>query len=268
MNYCRISKSNATFQELLALKTNRKKRAKTKTFFVEGVQSINNAISSNWEIEALFFVEMDKLSNWAKGIVSKVNCRKYIVTDDLMKQASEKDDFSEIMAVIKMKEFSIDIDSEKPVILLLDRPSNKGNLGTIIRSAEALGVDLILYSGHSVDIYDPRIIVSSMGSFFKVPFYFIDSNSRFEAIVDMLKSKYSIKLVGTSLQTDSYIHDADMKPPIMLLIGNEADGLNNYYRECCDEFVKIKMRPNIDSLNIACATSICLYEISKCRPLE
>ena len=156
--------------------------------------------------------------------------------------------------------------SKNPIIVLVDRPSKKGNLGTIIRSCDALNVEQIYFSGHSVDIYDHTVITASMGSFFKVPITFIPSNNDFLKLVNDLKSKFSdLKVVATSLQTNNRLQDYDFTRPVLLLIGNETEGLCKFYNDNADDFVKISMRPNIDSLNIACATTACLYEINRQR---
>jgi TrmH family RNA methyltransferase len=156
--------------------------------------------------------------------------------------------------------------SDNPLILLFDRPSKKGNLGTLLRSADALFVDEFVFTGHGVDIYDGAVITSSMGSFFKVPFRFIERKEDFEYYYDDLKERYpNIKIVGSSLQADKRIQDADFKVPLILLAGNEEKGLSNYYNEKADELVKINMRPNIDSLNVANAITTILYEIDRQR---
>ncbi len=142
--------------------------------------------------------------------------------------------------------------SNNPILLLVDRPSKKGNLGTIIRSCDALNVEHIFYSGHSVDIYDPAVITASMGSFFKLPITFVSSNNEFETIVTDLKNKFkNLKVVATSLQTRNRLQDYNFTGPALLLIGNETDGLCKFYNEKADDFVKISMREGIDSLNIA-----------------
>ena len=168
MKTIKIGKENATFQEILALKDNRTKRHQCKKFFVEGVQNIKNAISNNWKIFSFIYSDYDKLSDWAKGILDNAEyC--YELAPNLMDKLSDKEDTSEILAIINMKEENFVINSKNPLILLFDRPAKKGNLGTIIRSSDALFVDQILFTGHSVDIYDHTVITASMGSFFKVP---------------------------------------------------------------------------------------------------
>ncbi len=264
MKIIRVGKDNTIFQKILSLKENRTKRVQKKIFFVEGVQNIKDAISNNWEIEAFIYSENTKLSSWAKSILEKANYN-YILSSTLMNKLSDKIDVSEILALIKMKDNGKK-ESKNPLLVLIDRPSKKGNLGTIIRSCDALNVEEIFYSGHSVDIYDHQVITASMGSFFKLPITFISGNSDFDNLLNNLKTKYNnLKVVATSLQTDNRLQDYDFTDPILLLIGNETDGLCKYYNEKADDFVKISMRGGIDSLNIACATTACLYEINRQR---
>lgn len=265
MKTINIGKENATFQEICALKDNRTKRIHEGKFFVEGVQNIKDALSSNWEIYAFIYSDYDSLSDWAKGILGKAEyC--YNLSDNLMQKLSDKDEVSEILAIIKIKKQNIDIKSSNPIILLLDRPSKKGNFGSIIRSADAMNVDQILFTGHAVDIYDHNVITASMGSFFKVPFMFVESNSEFEKIVQELKNKYKdFVIVGTSLQTENSLDDYDFNRPVMILVGNETNGLNKYYNQVADSLVKIDMRSGIDSLNVACATTTVLYEVNRQR---
>lgn len=261
----KIGKDNAIFQQILALKENRNKRAQTKMFFVEGVQNIKDAILYNWEIEAFIFSSNTQLSKWAKSILNKAKYN-YEITPVLMNKLSDKDDVSEILAVVKMKNNQVITYSQNPIIVLLDRPSKKGNLGTIFRSCDALNVEHIFYSGHSVDIYDHSVITASMGSFFKLPISFISSNNEFENIVYNLKLKFDkLKVVATSLQTNKRIQDYDFTCPLFLLVGNETDGLCRFYNEHADDFVKIPMKNGIDSLNVACATTVSLYEINRQR---
>lgn len=201
----------------------------------------------------------------AKSIINIANYN-YVIDNSLMVLLSDKSDTSEILAIIKMKENFIVNYTDNPIVLLIDKPSKKGNLGTIIRSCDALNVEHIYYSGHSVDLYDPTVITSSMGSFFKLPITFISSNNDFNNLVRELKNKYpKLKVVASSLQTNNRIQDVDFSTPTLLLVGNENDGLCKYYNDLSDIFVKIPMKQGIDSLNITCATTTCLYEINRQR---
>ena len=259
-----ISKNNSTYQEIEALKNNKTKRHQEKMFFVEGVQNIKEAINNNWVIYSLIYSNYEKLSNWAKSVLDLADYN-YVLSEELMKQLSDKEDTSEILAIVRMKDEKVTY-SNNPLILLFDRPSKKGNLGTILRSCDALFVDEFIFTGHSVDIYDPTVISSSMGSFFKVPFRYIDTKEEFDDFYNDLKDNYSdVKIVGTSLQANKLIQEFDYKCHLVVLVGNEEMGLSNYYSSIADELVRINMRDNIDSLNVANATTTILYEINRQR---
>ena len=266
MKTIKIGKENSTFQEILALKENRTKRHSLKKFFVEGVQNIKDAITYGWKIKAFIYSNYDSLSNWAKSVLNYAEVG-YELSANLMDNLSDKDETSELLAIIEMKEQIYNINNiENPVFILFDRPSKKGNLGTILRSADALFVDQIFFTGHAVDIYDHNVITTSMGSFFKLPFKFLNSNQEFEDLISNLKSNYKdFQIIATSLQTSNLIEDCNFTKPTLLLVGNEAKGLSKFYIDKADKLVKIDMRENIDSLNVACATSICLYEINRQR---
>lgn len=265
MEKVNIGKENATFQQICALKENRNKRASLGLFFVEGIQNIKDALAFNWQIEAFIYSSETKLSQWAKSVIGRAN-KNYILSQPLMEKLSDKEATSELLALIKMKDQQAILTDDNPVYLLLDRPSKKGNLGTIIRSCDAFGVTQIFYSGHAVDIYDHAVVTASMGSFFKMQKSFIESNTAFLELVEKLKKLYKdFQVVGTSLQTDELIGECDFTKPTLLLIGNETDGLCRFYNENADKLVKIQMREGIDSLNIACAATASLYEIQRQR---
>ena len=266
MKILKISKENGIFQQILSIKENRNKRKVLKKFFVEGVQNINDALNYDWEIDSLFFTDFNNLSGWAKNIVNNYSANNYELTLPLMQKLSDKTDTSELVAIFKMKEQEITMKHKNPILLFLDRPSKKGNFGNIIRSADAFNVDLILYSGHSVDIYDHEVISASMGSFFKIPFKFLSSNLEFESLVENIKTKFpNLKIIATSLQAQKAIEKQDFTSPILLLMGNERAGLGKHFYGLSDSLVKIDINENIDSLNLACATSIFLYEINRQR---
>lgn len=265
MRVIKIGKENATFQEICALKENRQKRMQEKKFFVEGVQNIKDAISNHWKIVNFIYCDFDSLSDWAKSVLN-LSEQNICLTSSLMQKLSDKDSVSELLAIVEMKEQKSSKLSESPLIVLLDRPSKKGNFGTIIRSCDALFVEQLYFTGHAVDIYDHNVISSSMGSFFKVPFKFLNSNQEFCEILEQLKTEHqNLQVVATSLRADLRIQDCDFKKPTLLLVGNEAKGLSKFYTENATKLVKIDMNTGVNSLNVACATTACLYEISRQR---
>ena len=134
---------SATFQKFEVLKTNRNKRYKYGEFFVEGVRNINNAVENGWQIVSFLYDGNRKLSDWAKDKLARVRTQvNYALSGELLAALSSKEDTSELLAVIKMRDDDFERIplSENPLIALFDRPSNHGNLGTILRSCDALGV--------------------------------------------------------------------------------------------------------------------------------
>lgn len=131
MKETKIFNRNNLFQKFEVLKTNRNKRYKYNEFLVEGVRSLNEAVNNNWKIKS-FIYDRNNLSGWAKDMINKVNTdANFYLTPELMKKLGEKEDTSELMAIIEMREDKLDnvMLSENPFIVLFDRPSNKGNLG-------------------------------------------------------------------------------------------------------------------------------------------
>lgn len=265
-----ITKNNV-FQKLIVLKTNRNKRFKYKEFIVEGVRNIKEAIQNDWEIVSFIYSSQLGLSDWAKGIIASGKAKmNYDLSSQLMREISGKEDTSELMAVVKMKEDTVDLDmlSENPVLALFDRPSNKGNLGTIIRSCDSLGIEMLILTGHAVDLYDPDVITATMGSFFNMKVIRIQENDKVLELIKELKQKYpEFKTIGTTAHKKHPLYEIDMKNPVMFMIGNETDGLCHVFEENCDILGTIPMAESsfASSFNVGCAATVMFYEASRQR---
>lgn len=266
----KIFSKNSTYQQIEVLKTNRNKRYKYNKFLVEGVRSLNEAVKNGWKIHNLLYAE-GGLSDWALKMISTVQTEEnYCLTPELMRELSEKGDTSELMAVIGMREDELETVklSDNPFLVLFDRPSNKGNLGTMIRSCDGLGADMLILTGHSVDLYDPDVVVSAMGSFFKLPVVRIDDNSKLYGFIAEMREKYpGFTVVGTTAHREHPIWSADLSVPLMLMIGNETMGLNRAFKENCDLLCTIPMAENsyATSFNVSCAASVMMYEVTRQR---
>lgn len=271
MKETKIYSENAAFQKFGVLRTNRNKRYRYGEFLVEGVLNINGAVKNGWEIASFIYSGEKKLSGWASGLLETVETSEnFVLTDALMAELSGKTDTSELLAIVKMRggDYSSVRLSDRPVILLFDRPSNRGNLGTVLRSCDALGVDMAVITGHAVDLYDPEVITASMGSFFTVPAVKIADNAGLDAMITGLKAKYpGLRTVATTAHRRNVIYKTDIRPPVMLFLGNETDGLSHALYETADLTVTIPMAENsfATSFNAACAATVMLYEITRQR---
>jgi len=269
----KVITKNATYQKFEVLLSNRNKRYKYQEFLVEGVRNINEAIKKGWNIKSFLYTKEKTLSEWARGILNHTaTIINYELSEGLMKELSGKSDTSEIMAIIGMREDDLTnlTFSKNPMIALFDRPSNKGNLGTIIRSCDALGVECLIITGHAVDLYDPEVVVSSMGSFFHLQVVRAPENQKVLHFISDMKKQYpTFKTIGTTAHKEHPIYDLDLSGPVLFMIGNETDGLNNTFKDCCDILTTIPMVESscATSFNVGCAATVMFYEASRQRYL-
>ncbi|MFN2302093.1 MAG: TrmH family RNA methyltransferase, partial [Anaerolineales bacterium] len=247
-------------------------RSKTSTFFVEGVNAINQALAFHWQIDAFVYIKNIRLSDWATGILQHSTANNhYELPFELMKKISQKEDASELIAIpyIPPDDLHRIPASDNPLIVVLDRIASPGNLGTIIRSCDALGVDGVILTGHSSDLYAPETIRATTGSFFAVPVIRVPSPKTLSPWIDALREEHpQLEIVATSANSDKPLDNHDFKRPTILLIGNENHGLSVFYRELADYSITIPMSGSASSLNVACATTVILYEINRQRSVE
>ncbi len=267
----KIFNENSDFQTIETLRRNWVKRNRAGEFFVEGVRPITQAVENEWEIHALVFSREKRLSDWAEGIIQKSGAKKHFELPlHLMEKLSDKEGTSELIAIMAMPadDLSRIPVREKMLVVVLDRPASPGNLGAILRSCDALGVDGLVITGHAADLYDPETIRATTGSFFCLPAVRLLSHKELVPWLEDLKQHVKgLQIVGTSAKATIPIQKHDFTAPTVLLVGNETNGLSDAYQALADEMVTIPMGGYASSLNVACAASILLYEISRQRGL-
>jgi len=265
MNMLSITAENAEYQVIQSLKQNRAKRNKYHEIFVEGIECIKKAADSKKEITRIIIKDINSLSNWGKNIIDQYKDAKIIeMADSLFNELAEKTNPSEMLITAKIKPNSLDdINSENPFLVVFDRPGDYGNLGSIIRSANAFNADGILIIGHGVDVYEPKVIRASLGSVFFTKIAAVESMGIFEEYVKKQKKKNNMEIIGTDSSGTVSLKDCRLKRPIMVIIGNEAKGMSVKLKDECDKIIKIPMEGNVNSLNVSCAASIVMWEIYK-----
>lgn len=266
----RIGRDNSTFQLLSALRSNRTRRHQTRTFVVEGVEPITAAMANGWECEAVIYESRDAISAWAAGIIdeSPAAAVRYEVTRPLLERLSGKTTPSELVAVFRMRADSTDrIPLHTPfVAVVFDRPSNHGNLGSLIRSCEAFGARGVVLSGHGVDLYDPATITASRGAMFAMPVVRVPSAAEVIAWLGRVRGAIgACALVGVETDGDRDLWAHDFRTPTVLVAGSEREGLSRAYRDACDALLRIPMAGSVSSINVSVATSIALYEVARQR---
>ena len=246
------------------LKRNRTKRHRYGEFLVEGVRALNGAVQGGWEIRSFAYAHGRILSRWAQEMLDESTAESHFeMTPDLFDSLSDKEEPSELLAVVAMKPDDASRITTRTgmTVVVVDRPASPGNLGTIIRSCEAFGVDGVIVTGHGVDLYDPVTIRASVGTFFRVPCVGLASHDDVAAWIANVRQPYpSLSIVGTSARGTTPLREHQWSGEVVVVIGNETHGLSHAYRTMCDATLSIPMRGNATSLNAAIATSIVLYE--------
>ena len=265
MNRILISVENAEYQIIKSIKLNRVKRNKSHEIFIEGIECIKQAISANIELTRIIIKNMTGLSEWGKDVIRRNNNVKIIeMSNILYNKLTDKMNPSEMLITAKVKQNEIsDINSKNPFILVFDRPSDYGNLGSIIRSANAFNVDGIFIIGHGIDIYESKVIRSSLGSIFFTKIVAVKSMEILLDYIRIQKEKNNMEIVGTDSNGTVSLKDCKINKPVMVIIGNEAKGMSIGLKEICDKIIKIPIEGNINSLNVSCAASIIMWEIYK-----
>ena len=282
MKVQKILSKDAAYQKLEVLKTNRNKRYRYGEFLVEGVRNINEAVAKDWEIVSWVYAARRQLSDWAKNLLHAVPTSVNLeLAPALMDEISGKEDASEMLAVVKMKDDAdrdtawfldaLQLSADRPPLLaLFDRPSNRGNLGTIIRSLDALGADGLILTGHGVDLYDPDVVVSTMGSFFALPVVRIPRHDALAALFEAIREKWGdLQVLGTTAHARTALWQVDLKKPTVFMIGCETDGLSEGLKPLCTEMITIPMVETsyASSFNVACAATVMFYEAVRQRSL-
>ncbi|MET7639221.1 RNA methyltransferase [Streptomyces sp. NPDC005438] len=261
----RVGTRNARFQQWQALLGNRTKRQRAGEFLVQGVRPISVAVERGWPVRALLCPQGRQLSGWARELVGSVRAERYALAPELLAELGEKDDRApELIAVLGMPEDDLGRVPVGPDFLgvLFDRPTSPGNIGSLVRSADAFGAHGLIVTGHAADVYDPKSVRASTGSLFALPVVRAPSPNQ---VLDWLRRHPEVRVVGTDESGDTELFDHDLTGPTLLLVGNETTGLSAAWRERGDHMVRIPMTGSASSLNAANAGTTVLYEAARQR---
>lgn len=211
-------------------------------FLVEGDHLVNEAINKGYAREIISLNEFDS------------DLPVVLVTEEIMKKISSQKSISPICAVCR----KIPTNKIGETVIALDDIQDPGNLGTIIRSSVAFDIDTILLGDKSVDLYNEKVIRSSEGMIFKKNVLRCNLH---EKLLELKKSGYQI--IGTDLKNGTNVKAFDFPKKVVIVMGNEGNGLSDLVKEVCDNYIYIDMNNECESLNVAVASSIILYEMRK-----
>lgn len=260
----RVTSRNAAFQQWQALLSNRVKRQRAREFIVQGVRPITLAVERGWPVDAMIYDISRPLSQWAQDMLVASGAQRVAMAPELLRELGEKDDgVPEMVAVGAMPpdDFSRISPSADLLAVVFDRPASPGNIGTVIRAADAFGAHGLIVTGHAADPYDPKSVRASTGSLFAVPVVRADSQSD---VISWART-WSGAIVGTDEKGEADIADTDLTGPAVIVIGNETTGLSAAWRQACDVVARIPITGAASSLNAAGAATVVLYEAARQR---
>ncbi|EOU1464271.1 TPA: TrmH family RNA methyltransferase [Clostridium perfringens] len=245
------SKNNNLFKEIKKLKE-KKHRIKSNKYLIEGLRFVEEAIKSKVSIDSIIFTESFKEKNPDLFLKINENIRLIQMNEALLKQLCSTENPQGIVGVINMQNKEL---KSGELVVLVDKIQDPGNMGTIIRTAHAAGAAGIVMTKGTVDIYNDKTLRSTMGSIFYIPIVEDDS-------LDFVKSlkKEGYKLVVSSLQGKNNFFEENLQGKVMIAVGNEGNGVSDEVYDIADIKVKIPMPGEAESLNVAVATSIMIYE--------
>lgn len=250
------SKDNDFIKHVKKLK-DKKYRDISNEYVIEGVKLVAEAIQESAKIKHIVLCDDCERSDFIpKDLmyeIAKYDC--IYVTDSLFKYLSEVQNPQGILAVVEKNNKDNKIDYSQDIIVALDDLQDPGNLGTILRTVDSIGLTQILVSKGTADCYNPKVVRSTMGAIFRIKL--IECEDLAKTLKEIKKHKF--KVMVSSLQTDNSIYDAYYNKKV-LVIGNEANGVKEDIQSLADEKVKIPMLGKTESLNASVATGIILYE--------
>ena len=265
----RIERRNAQFQQWQALLTNRTKRTRSGEMIVQGVRPITQAIAHGHEIRALLADGRDDPSRWARELLESPPAPVVHLAPELMAELGEREDGVPellVVAAVPADDPSRLAPAPASVVVVFDRPTSPGNIGSLARSVDALGGAGLVVTGHAADPWDPAAIRASTGSVFAVPVLRLPSHREvLEWLCGRCAAGEPWTVIGLDEAGGHELADVDLTGPTLLVVGNETVGMSAGWREACDVVAEIPMGGSASSLNASVAGSLALYEVSRQR---
>ena len=245
------SKDNKIFR-LCEQLSHKKYRDKLGLYLIEGENLLEEAVKNGAAIKTVL------MCRDYRGSLFGTEDKSFCLSDKLFEQLAQTETTQGIMAIVEKPELSPDrfLDKGGGNFIVLDRLQDPGNIGTILRTADAAGYELAIVMKGTADVFSPKAVRAATGSLFRMPVVFMDS---VDELMEFTRAAGK-KLVATCFDTDRYYYDENLKENIALIIGNEGSGISRELIECSDLKIKIPMHGSIESLNASVAAGILMYE--------
>jgi rRNA methylases len=252
------SEQNIRIKNIVKLQEKSRERKKQGLFIIDGLREIKEALNGGIIIDELFICP----EIVGEDFTDFSDIKTSYVSEAVYKKISYKEKAAGVLAVARPQILELEALKlkTKPLIVILEAVEKPGNLGAIVRSAYAAGVDAIIINDEQTDIYNPNIIRASEGLIFRLPVIIASREDTIKFVNDKEIKVFAAALIGAKNYTES-----DYKEASAILLGTEATGLSEAWLKAADEIIKIPMKPGIDSLNVSVSAAILIFEAWKQR---
>lgn len=254
------SVQNPLVKHLLQLQDKSRTRRQTGTFLMEGLREVSLAVAGGYTIETVLFDPSLADPDVAQQLAPDADCIE--ISHEVYRKLAYRDSTEGLLAVGREKPHGLDtlLLGDNPLILVAEAPEKPGNIGALLRTADAAHLDAVIIANPKTDLYNPNIIRSSVGCLFTVP----TVTGTTEEIIEYL-SKHEIALYAAILQYAVAYHTQDFTGPTAIAVGTEAIGLSEEWRRASRQNIIIPMQGAIDSMNVSVAAAVLIFEAKRQR---
>ncbi len=256
------SPQNPLIKELFLLKEKSRARKKVGNFLIEGKRELSLAIKGGYKINTLLFFP-DLFSESEAKAMSRYGIEIIEISKEVFQKLAHRDTTEGVIAVVNSKTHELEelrLSSKNPLILVAEAPEKPGNVGALLRTADGANVDAVIIANPKSDLYNPNIIRSSVGCVFTTEIALAST----EDAIAFLK-KYNFNIFSAILQESEPYHTQDYTLPTAIVVGTEATGLTQQWRDAATQNISIPMQGVIDSMNVSVAAGILIFEAKRQR---
>ena len=256
------STQNTLVKQILMLRDKSRERKKTSLFIIEGQRELMLAIKANYTVQTLLFCPDLIAKETLKTMISEgMECIQ--ISKSVFEKIAYRSSTEGIIAIAEMKRHDLEdlkFHNKNPLVLVAEAPEKPGNIGALLRTADAANVDAMIIANPKGDLYNPNIIRSSVGCVFTNQVALGDS----ETIIEFLK-EHNISIYSAILQEAKNYHEQDFTSSTAIVVGTEAEGLSESWRTAATQNIQIPMQGEIDSMNVSVAAGILIFEVKRQR---
>ena len=265
------SAQNPKIKHLLALQQKSSERRREGLFVVEGRRELEHCLAAGYQLDSLFVSEELRVKSEEFCLVENAVANSSLLTphsslftlnSSLYEKVAYRGSTEGIIAIVKERRLSLnDLQlGDSPLVVVLERVEKPGNLGAVLRSADAAKADAVIVCDPLTDLFNPNLIRSSIGALFTVPTVACTS----EECIAFLQQR-GISILTAQLQDSSLYYDTDMRRPTAIVMGTESTGLTQQWRQAATAHIRIPMLGRLDSLNVSVSAAILLFEAVRQR---